>query len=360
METLRQITQSLNPTLLDVFLIVFTTLFINYLVGRFFSRLEKRVLKTDNNWDDAFFYSVRQPAGLLIWMLGISWATEVIMLGTGNALLPFIAPFRYVAIISMLGVFLVKFIRRAEANFIKSGHDLTTVTAVGKLMRIAVIITIILMILQAIGVSISGILAAGGIGGLAVGFASKDLLANFFGGAMIYLDRPFVVGDWIRSPDRSIEGTVENIGWRLTVIRTFDQRPLYVPNATFANIAVENPSRMHNRRIYETIGVRYDDAAVVGLIVDDVKQMLENHPDLDTSKTLIVNFNAFAPSSLDFFIYTFTKTVNWVEFHGIKQKVLLSVLDIINKHGAQVAFPTSTVHLETSALMSEDEESAID
>jgi MscS family membrane protein len=71
---------------------------------------------------------------------------------------------------------------------------------------------------------------------------------------MIYLDRPFAVGDWIRSPDRDIEGTVEDIGWRLTRIRTFDSRPLYVPNSAFTSIAVENPSRMEHRRIYETIG----------------------------------------------------------------------------------------------------------
>ena len=77
----------------------------------------------------------------------------------------------------------------------------------------------------------------------------------------VYLDRPFAVGDWVRSPDREIEGTVENIGWRVTRIRTFDKRPLYIPNSIFSQIAVENPSRMSNRRIKETIGIRYDDAS---------------------------------------------------------------------------------------------------
>jgi len=80
--------------------------------------------------------------------------------------------------------------------------------------------------MQTLGYSISGVLAFGGIGGIAVGFAARDLLANFFGGFMIYMDRPFDVGDWIRSPDQEIEGTVEKIGWRLTTIRTFDKRPL--------------------------------------------------------------------------------------------------------------------------------------
>ena len=113
--------------------------------------------------------------------------------------------------------------------------------------------------MQLFDYSVSGLLAFGGIGGIAVGFAAKDLLANFFGGLMIYLDRPFSVGDWIRSPDKEIEGTVEDIGWRLTRIRTFDKRPLYIPNSIFASISVENPSRMSNRRIYEKIGIRYDD-----------------------------------------------------------------------------------------------------
>ena len=132
---------------------------------------------------------------------------------------------------------------------------------------------------------------------------------------MIYLDRPFVVGDWIRSPDQEIEGTVEQIGWRQTRIRTFDKRPLYVPNSAFTHISVENPSRMLNRRIKETIGVRYDDASKLTLIIEDVKRLLNEHPDIDQNQVIIVNFNSFGPSSLDFFIYTFTRTIDWVTFH---------------------------------------------
>ncbi|WP_273009454.1 mechanosensitive ion channel family protein, partial [Spongiibacter tropicus] len=186
----------------------------------------------------------------------------------------------------------------------------------------------------------------GGIGGIAVGFAAKDLLANFFGGLMVYLDRPFSVGDWIRSPDKNIEGTVENIGWRQTRIRTFDQRPLYVPNATFTQISVENPSRMLNRRIYETIGVRYDDAKHIPAIISKVREMLANHPEIDTRKTLIVNFNSFNASSLDFFVYTFTKTTQWVKYHEIKQDILLNILEIVHELGADVAYPTSTIKMD--------------
>jgi MscS family membrane protein len=206
-------------------------------------------------------------------------------------------------------------------------------------------ITAVLLVLQAFGFSISGVLAFGGIGGIAVGFAARDLLANFFGAMMIFLDRPFSVGDWVRSPDREIEGTVEEIGWRLTRIRTFDKRPLYIPNSVFTTLAVENPSRMHNRRIYETIGIRYDDIGVMAPIVADVETMLRAHEAIETDATLMVNFVDFGPSSVDFFVYCFTKTIVWSEFHVIKQDILLNIARIITQHGAEIAFPTQTLHI---------------
>ena len=117
----------------------------------------------------------------------------------------------------------------------------------------------------------------------------------------------------------------------------------------FAAISVENASRMSNRRIYETIGIRYSDVSSMATIVEQVTEMLQGHDDIDATQTLIVNFNAFSASSIDFFIYTFTKTTDWVAYHQIKQDVLLTVADIIERAGAEIAFPTSTVHLEKSA-----------
>jgi MscS family membrane protein len=226
----------------------------------------------------------------------------------------------------------------------RDSDDRATISAVARLARITVWVLSALMVLQSLGVSVSGLLAFGGIGGIAVGFAAKDMLANFLGGLSIYLDRPFAVGDWIRSPDRSIEGTVEDIGLRVTRIRTFDQRPLYVPNSTFSSVSLENPSRMTNRRIYETIGVRYEDVGRVAKIVSDVQIMLREHEDIAQDRTLIVNFNHMGPSSLDFFVYVFTKTTNWVEYHAIKENVLLRILDIVERTGAEIAFPTHTIH----------------
>ena len=165
----------------------------------------------------------------------------------------------------MLGVvllfawFLMRLIREGEEAIITKyedkgeAYDRATMDAITKLLQMFVIITATLVVLQTLGVSVSGVLALGGIGVWPSALPPRIYWRTFFGGLMLYLDRPFAVGDWIRSPDREIEGDVEQIGWRLTRIRTFDKRPLYIPNAIFTTIAVENPSRMSNRRIYETI-----------------------------------------------------------------------------------------------------------
>ncbi len=346
-EDLTQLVTHKNSYILQAFLVVFASLFLDFIQRKILKRLHLKAEKTKNVWDDAIIDSIKKPISLIIWAAGLYLAAEIIQEATGAVIFNAVGPLRDTVIIGALAWFLVRLIKHGEQKLVEGEKavDPTTVDAIAKLLKASVVITSLLVVLQTLGFSISGVLAFGGIGGVAVGFAAKDLLANFFGGLTIYLDRPFAVGDWIRSPDRDIEGTVEQIGWRLTRIRTFDKRPLYVPNSTFTTIAVENPSRMLNRRIYETIGIRYDDAGKMGTIVDKVKDMLTNHPEIDTRQTMIVNFNAFAPSSLDFFIYTFTKTTDWVYYHEVKQDVMLKIVDIIEKEGAECAFPTSTIHL---------------
>lgn len=330
----------------QVFLVILATLIVDFAQKKVFGSLAKKALTTQNKWDDGLLLSISRPLSLIIWVTSFAFVGENFPNVT-TLLLEDISSSRSAIIICALTWFLFRFIHTIETSYISSDKDidLTTVHAISKLARISVVITTILMMLQTLGFSVSGVLAFGGVGGIAIGFAAQDMLSNFFGGLFLYLDRPFVVGDWVRSPDRQMEGTIEKIGWRVTVIRTFDKRPLYIPNAIFSKIAVENPSRMQNRRIKETIGIRYDDAAKMEVITTQVEKMLKDHPEIDTNKTLMVNFNSFAPSSLDFFIYTFTKTTNWEKFHIIKQDILLKVMKIIADNGAEIAFPTSTVFL---------------
>ena len=336
---------------LQVFLVVLGVVVANFILRRVLARLEARTQQTSTPWDNALVSAARQPLTVVAWVLGLSFAARIVEKGTDATVFEIIDPLRVIGVIACIAWFLVRFIGNVQEAIIAQrlargeSIDRTTVDAIGKLLRISVLITAALVGLQSLGFSISGVLAFGGIGGIAVGFAAKDLLANFFGGLMVYLDRPFAVGDWIRSPDKDIEGTVEEIGWRLTRIRTFDKRPLYVPNGIFAQIAVENPSRMSNRRIRETVGVRYDDVAKVAAITADIKAMLRSHPEIDQQQTMIVNLEQFSASSLDILVYTFTRTTAWVEFHEIKQDVMLKIAEIVARHGAEIAFPTRTLHV---------------
>ena len=207
------------------------------------SKLVLQSEKTLNLWDDVILESVGKPFLFLIWLTTGYLLIQIFQQHLGLEVLAQDSPLPRSVLIVLLAWTCLRFLKRLEQVLVmpdrmKKPMDPTTVGALGRLLRLIVTIIILLIVMQNYGYSISGILAFGGIGGIAVGFAAKDILANFFGGLMIYLDRPFKVGDWIRSPDKQIEGTVEDIGWRQTRIRTFDKRPLYVPNATFANISV--------------------------------------------------------------------------------------------------------------------------
>lgn len=342
-----------QPWLPQVFTVIVAIVALNIGFYYLLRHIERIAERTSTVWDDAFIRAIRKPLTVMLWVAGVAFAAEIVHKHTGAPIFDFVVPTRNLAVIAALAWFLLRLIRNVALNLVATREaqgetvDRTTVDALSKLGRFSVIIVATLVALQTLGFSVSGVLAFGGIGGIAVGFAAKDLLANFFGGLTIYLDRPFSVGEWIRSPDKQIEGTVEYIGWRHTRVRAFNKNPIYVPNALFTTIVVENPSRMSHRRIKETIGIRYGDLDKMPGIVDAVRTMLENHPEIDANVTLIVNFNQFAASSLDFFIYTFTRTTEWVRYHAIKQDVLLKIADIIREHGAEIAYPTQTLHIES-------------
>lgn len=331
----------------DVSIALTLTLVVGF-VWRFARRrLLKLVTRTNNQWDDVVVEAVGVPVNWIILAVGASWIADITARNFDLDMMTSIPLARQLSLIVLVAWAIWRLINRVEHRQISRGADPTTIELVGKIARVVVIVLMVLPILQALGITVSGLLAFGGMGGLVVGLAAKDLLANFFGSLVVYMDRPFRVGDWIRSPDRNIEGTVESIGFRVTCIRTFDKRPLYVPNSVFTSIAVENPSRMLNRRINETIGVRYEDSHRMATVLSRVEDMLRNHDDIDTNQTLMVNFNAFGASSLDFFIYCFTKTTDWATFHKVKQDVMLQIINIIHDEGADCAFPTRTLHLES-------------
>ncbi|MGL4602052.1 MAG: mechanosensitive ion channel family protein [Plesiomonas sp.] len=252
--------------------------------------------------------------------------------------------------ITLISAIVIKYvfalIMQIEISQVEKGNDVTTSRAISRLLKSTTVLTLVLLVGQHFGLSLSGLMTFGGVGGIAIGLAGKNIISNFFSGLMLYFDRPFNVGDWIRSPDRNIEGTVCEIGWRLTKITTFDHRPLYVPNSAFSSISVENPSRMTNRRIKTTLGLRYQDAAVVSNVVNDINEMLKSHPDIDTKQTLLVYFDEFADSSLNIMIYCFTRTTAWAEWLRVQQDVYLKMIEIVHQHNADFAFKSQTLYID--------------
>ncbi|TVS12855.1 MAG: mechanosensitive ion channel family protein [Wenzhouxiangella sp.] len=349
---------------LQAFVIILAALLLEVLYRHFINRLEQYASKTRHHWDDALVYAGKRPISLLIWWQGVVMAARVMtphtefvyfsseFLGAMQQLGLVVAAtwFAFRLATGFERAYVAERIRRNEA------FDITTTSVLGRIVRIAVVLTGALTTLSILEIPISGFLAAGGVGGIAVGLAARDLLANFFGGFMVFMDRPFSVGDWVRSPDQEIEGTVEKIGWRMTTIRKFDKRPMYVPNATFATITVENPSRMTHRRIFEHIGIRYDDQHVVRAVVDGIREMILAHEDLDTSQTTMVQFDSYGPHSLDIMVYCFTRTKVWTEYHAVREDVLLKIGEIIASHGAEIAFPTRTVKLEQAEQMAQEQD----
>ena len=235
-------------------------LFTYVLAFKVIEKLKTKAGRTRNLFDDAIVGAVQKPLNYGILLFTLLTVLSVIQQHFNWTILPSKQSLTVLPFAALFSWFVLRLIRIRENQIIK-GHvetksDRTTISIIFKMLRLSVVILTMLVVFQTLGVSISGIIAFGGVGGAAVAFAAKDLLSNFFGGLMVFLDKPFSVGDWVRSPDQNIEGTVENIGWRVTRIRTFDKRPLYVPNSIFAQISIENPQRMSHRRLYETIGVR--------------------------------------------------------------------------------------------------------
>ncbi|HDL7822959.1 mechanosensitive ion channel family protein [Yersinia enterocolitica] len=300
---------------------------------------------------------ILQFVSFLLWSVMVIVTGNIINNALADIKINFVTP-RTVNFVCM-SVILLMLIRKMFALFdvlekrqVAKGSDITSAKIISRMLKITLVVVVVLLYGEHLGMSFSGLVTFGGIGGLAVGLAGKDILSNFFSGVMLYFDRPFNIGDWIRLPDRHIEGVVVEIGWRLTKIMTFENRPLYVPNSMFTDVSVENPGRMTNRRIKTTIGLRYADADKIGAIVDEMHSFLANNDDIDQQQTLLVYFNGFGDSSLNIMVYCFTKTKVWAEWLAIQQHCYLKFIDIVHKHGADFTFPSRSLYFENSTAES--------
>ena len=219
------------------------------------------------------------------------------------------------------------------------------------ILKALIVIVGSLSILQGWGVNVAAFLAGLGLIGMAVALAAQDTMKNLFGSLAVLMDQTFKKGEWIKTPE--IEGIVESVGLRTTIIRRFDKALVTIPNASLANAAVINFSRMTQRRITWKIGLAYETSSQqLDTIVKRIRQYLEDNKEIETDPkktTTLIYLDQFDDSSIAVFCYFFTKTTNWKEYMRIKEECLLSFRKIIEEEGGRFAFPSHSIYLGQDA-----------
>jgi MscS family membrane protein len=357
METIKQL---FDQTFMDISLgrvaaalgLLLLALLGKKLAGQLFIRvLQPFAAKTRHQYDDRVLDSLRKPVEFLVIIVGLFFCQQLLQLPTeplnldrfATAVLKLLVTFDIGwALFNLIGVLDIWF--SSWASKTESTLDDHLLPFVRKSLRAFVILMAIIMAIQNLGYSISGLLASLGIGGLAFALAAKDTLSNVFGSLMILLDRPFRIGDWIKAGD--MEGTVEEIGFRSTKIRTFAKTLISVPNNVIANLPLDNFSRMPKRRIKLTIGVTYDTSAEqMASAVEKIRELLRHHQAIDQDFWL-VNFTDFGSSSLDIMVYCFTTTTVWGDYLDARQDLNLKIMLLLEGMGLEIAFPSRTVYLQ--------------
>lgn len=355
---LEQALHFINQKILGIFLYQYLLAFL-FLTGGFFlkrmsewglERLRLAAQKTRFKYDDIVLETLKGPVPFLFVILGVYLAAHSLPVPTqpldirrflnaclraGSILLAMWAALR------LLNAVTAEWIKAAKRTDSKIDDHLIPI--VRQASKVFLYMVGGLLILQNLGYSVGSLLAGFGLGGAALALAAKDSLSNLFGSIVIFMDRPFRVGDWIEMG--GVEGTVEEIGLRTTKVRTFANSLITMPNSSFTTTAINNWSRMRKRRIKFTVGLTYSTSADhMQRAVERIRQIIREDPDLHHD-FFLVNFDAFSSSSLDIFIYCFTKTIQWADFLDAKQKLMLNIMRAVEEMGLEFAFPTRTLHV---------------
>ena len=328
---------------------------VAYIAKKIFAYLFIKVLlplaqKSKKELDDRFLACLQKPTEFIIFLIGLFIAMEVLQLPSEpfdfhklatailKALIIFDIAWFLFNLVDMVDHYLKKWASRTESVL-----DDQLAPLLRKSLRIFIVVMACLMAIQTFGYPVTGIIASLGIGGLAFALAAKDTVSNIFGSLMIIFDRPFHVGDWIKAGD--LEGTVEEVGFRSTKIRTFAKTLIAVPNNIIANMPLNNFSRMPKRRIRLTVGVSYDATPTqMREAVSRIRELLKTHPAID-QEFFLVNFTDFGASSLDIMVYCFTTTTVWGEYLDAREDVCLKIMDTLAELELEIAFPSTTVYL---------------
>lgn len=337
------------------FVFILAGFIARWLIITVMNRLQRLAKKSRTTLDDIFIEALSKPLGAAAALMGIWIALAVLPLPTEpinvhrlvhsamESAVVVVAIWFGVRIIDRLGRYWKELSAKTETRL-----DDQLVPIVTKSAKVFLWIVGGVIVVQNMGYSVGSILAAFGLGGAAIAFAAKDTLSNFFGAIVIFIDRPFHVGDWIEVGD--FEGTVEEVSLRVTRIRTFPNSLITVPNAIFTTSAINNWSRMKKRRVKLTIGVTYDSTREqLNEAVKAIRKILKEDEQIHQGFHM-VNFVDFGAYSLDILVYCFSITTNWAEHLQVRQELLLKIMKAIRELGLEFAFPTQTLHLRKDEL----------
>ncbi|MFC1545852.1 mechanosensitive ion channel family protein [Pseudomonadota bacterium] len=330
---------------------LFLTIVIQRLAIRAFHALTQNIAAhTQTELDDLLLAAAEKPASWLIMVVGLLITMH--LLNPPVEIFPLLPlADRAGKVISItLGIwflwrlidgFAAYFSSRAAQNH--SAMDDQLVPFIAKTLKVFLALTGVLVVAQNMGYSISGLIASLGIGGIAVAMAAKDTISNIFGSIMILIDRPFSIGDWIKT--KEFEGVVEEIGFRSTRIRTFSKTLINVPNSMLANMVIDNIDARPKRRVKMRIGITYDTPpAKMKRAIAGIEEILKQHIGVDQEFSL-VKFDEFEDSSLSIFLYYFTKTTHWEEYLQVRQEVNMQIMELLESLQLEFAFPSRSVYL---------------
>ncbi|WP_241856030.1 mechanosensitive ion channel family protein [Sulfurimonas lithotrophica] len=366
---------SFGLSVVKIILILFISLFLFILRKYFYSFVEKIFVKLNytKKKSHEILLSLKSVFEYLLIFVNLE---IIIYIYNGFKSIEFVSMFFNIIYIIMLTLAVYKVVNKIAAikiNTIDSSKSKIKASVINvgmKIVNFVILITGLLVILHSAGVNLTAVLSGLGIGGFAVALAAKDSLANFFGTLSILLSDTFRQGDWIVAD--GVEGTVVEIGLRVTIIRTFDNALISVPNANLANADIKNWNRRElGRRIKMSLGVKYDSKREdIKNAIEDIREMLINHPQIASQnteinrstkkeakmisyedahgikQTLLVYLDEFGASSINILVYCFSKTVNWAEWLEVKEDVMHKIMEIFEKNNLEFAFPSMSIYKE--------------
>lgn len=319
----------------------------NFLILKVIVRFLKR--KSQHQIAGKYVAPVSKPASLLLLVPFLILLIPVLqlpinvnnfLLTTLKILWPILATIIFYKLVDLFAVYLEKLAGKTDTTL-----DDQLVPLVRKTLKVFVIVIGGLAILSNLDIDIIPLLTGLSIGGLALALAAQDTLKNFFGSLMIFIDRPFQVGDWISSGD--IDGTVEEVGFRATRIRTFANSVTYVPNGNLVSTNVDNHGLRKYRRFSTHITITYDTPVeVINVFVEGLRKIVVNHP--YTRKDYYhVYLNDMASHSLNIMFYIFFKVPGWPDELRCRHEILIEIIRLAEELGVNFAFPTQTLQMET-------------